>query len=118
MLSYCECKKISVRYKIPKRFRWQTIKKAPSRNQLKILDGSLCYILQHVFTQIGQIIRRLLIDVVVQPIAEEKISVRSPRMVRHGTYVIVGEIIAGNLRLKTAVHVAEILVGERLAVIF
>ncbi len=64
-----------------------------------------------------QLVRRLLIDVVVEPIGEEQMAVRPPTLCRSLLGVVIREVVARDFNRKTLVEIAEILVFESIAVI-
>ena len=69
-------------------------------------------------TQIVQIVRRRLIQIVVEPIGEQQARVASPAEQYLLFRIVVSEVICGNFSFKSFVDVPEVLVGKRRLVVF
>jgi hypothetical protein len=65
-----------------------------------------------------QIIRRLLINVVVQPVCNKQMCVAAPRKRGCLLVVVIREIIVRHFGVQTLIDVAEVFLRQRVAVIF
>ena len=65
-----------------------------------------------------QIIRRLLINVVVQPVRNKQMCVAAPRKRGCLLVVVIREIIVRHFGVQTLIDVAEVFLRQRVAVIF
>lgn len=65
-----------------------------------------------------QIIRCCLIDIIIEPVGEQKVSMASPVEQWTLGHVVVGEVVLRDGGIQALFHVAEIFVGNGFAIIF
>ena len=65
----------------------------------------------------GQVVGRGLVDVVVEPVGVEQLSLAAPDVARLGRGVVIREVMRRNLGAEPALHVALVLQAQRVGIV-
>ena len=76
-----------------------------------------CGVLLQRWIHMPQIVWCNLVDVIVQPVSEQQITVAAPGSARFVLRVVLRKIVVGNLRVQTGFHIAEIFTCQGIGIV-